>query len=85
MKKNGDFENTPAPSALPKVSKVLPSSLTVSIEELTPPPSSSKGQDKGKFATNFWDDLALAVAKAHDVISTDELKHPSSAIKLANA
>ena len=34
----------------------------------------------GKFVSYFWDDPGLAVAKAHDVISTNELRHFSSFI-----
>ncbi|KAL4638533.1 hypothetical protein ACB092_03G153600 [Castanea dentata] len=35
-------------------------------------------QNKGKSVSNFWNDPSLAVARAHDVISTAELGRFSS-------
>ena len=78
LKKGVDSKKSFVPSAVQKVSEVLPSSPIVSIEELTPSLRSFKGRDKGKSISDFQNDLGLAMAKAHDVISTDELGSFSS-------
>nr|POF06480.1 hypothetical protein CFP56_27892 [Quercus suber] len=78
LKKCGDSEKPPIPSAVQKVSEVLSSFPTMSIEELTPSFRSFKGRDKGKSVFDFWNDLGWAVARAHDVISTDKLGYFSS-------
>ena len=74
----GDLEKSFFPSTVKKASEIPSSSPTVSIEELTPPFRSLKGHDKGKLVSDFWDDLGLAIAKAHNVISMNELKGFSS-------
>ena len=71
----GDLEKSFVPSAIEKAPEIPSSSPIVSIEELTPPFRSLNGRDKGKLVFYFWDDPGLAVTKAHDVISMNELKH----------
>lgn len=78
MKKGGDLDKSSASPIVPKVPETLLPSLIVSIEELSPPFRSSKGKNKGKFVSNFWDNPRLAVAKAHNVILMHELKCLSS-------
>ena len=78
LKKGGDLEKPPIPFVVHKVFEVLPSSPTVSVEEVTPSLRPFKGRDKGKSVSDFWNDLGLVVARAHDVISTNELGHFSS-------
>ena len=74
----GDLEKSFFPSTVKKASEIPSSSPTVSIEELTPPFRFVKGHDKGKLVSDFWDDLGLAIAKAHGMISMNELKGFSS-------
>lgn len=78
LKKLGDLDKSSASPIVPKVLETLLPSSTISIEELSPLLRSSKGKDKVKFVSSFWDDPRLAMAKAHDVISMDEQKHLSS-------
>lgn len=56
LKKGGDPEKSSASPVIPKVFETLLPSLTVSIEEPTPPPHPSKGKDKRKSVSNVWDD-----------------------------
>nr|POE96083.1 hypothetical protein CFP56_23453 [Quercus suber] len=74
LKKGGDSEKSSVPFVVQKVSEVPSSSPTFSIEELTTSLWSFKAQDKGKFVSDLWNDPGLAMAKAHYVISTDELE-----------
>ena len=76
----GDLEKSFVPSAIEKAPEIPSSSPIVSIEELTPPFRSLNGRDKGKLVFYFWDDPSLAVTKAHDVISMNELKDRKSVV-----
>ena len=78
LKKGGDLDKSSASPIVPKVLETLLPSPTISIEELSPPLRSSNDKDKVKFVSSFWDDPRLAVAKAYDGISMDELKQLSS-------
>lgn len=51
-------------------------SLVVSIEEITPRPKKMHASDKGKSKadSNVWDDAAIALGRAHNIITSDELK-----------
>lgn len=51
-------------------------SPAISIEEITPRPKRAHGGDKGKSKvdSNVWDDAAIAMGRAHNVITPDELK-----------
>lgn len=55
-----------------------PSSSTPSLEMMTftPPTIHSKG--KGKVGKSVWEDLAMAIGQAHDVITDDKLRGLSS-------
>nr|POE52350.1 hypothetical protein CFP56_65584 [Quercus suber] len=62
---------------LPSI-QIAPSSPTPSLEvtALTPPITCSKG--KGKVRRSVWDDLAIALGRAHNVVMDNELKGLSS-------
>ena len=51
-------------------------SSTISIEELTPCPKKFRGDDKGKdkVGISVWEDLAIALGRAHNVVTTVDLK-----------
>nr|POE61787.1 hypothetical protein CFP56_59502 [Quercus suber] len=59
--------------ALPKTKATSPA---VSLEEITPRIKRTCNGDKGKSKADasVWDDIATALGKAHNVITTNELK-----------
>ena len=70
-------EETGETVVLPPI-HVAPSSPILSLEvtAFTPPTTCAKG--KGKARRSVWDDPAIAMGRAHNVITNDELKGSSS-------
>lgn len=58
------------------VSDPKAASLAVPVEEITHCPKRTRISDKGKskIDSNIWDDAIIAMGRAHNVITPDELK-----------
>ena len=59
--------------ALPST-HVAPSSPTLSLEVIAVTPPITRAKGKSKIGMSLWDDPATALGRAHNVITSDELK-----------
>nr|POF27250.1 hypothetical protein CFP56_12592 [Quercus suber] len=57
---------------------IAPPSLTISLEVIAISPPVTCARGKSKIGMNVWDNPATALGRAHNVITTDELKNLSS-------
>ena len=63
-------------ASTPVASDPKATSPAASIEEITSRPKRARGSNKGKnkVDSNVWDDVAIAMGRAHNVITRKELK-----------
>ena len=65
--------------ATPRIETRRIASPTTSVEEIAPIRKKPRVADKGKekadsHSSNIWDDAGLAMARAHEVVTAEELK-----------
>ena len=74
-----DASVTPATSATPSIKTAMTASLTTSVEEIPPQWKRQRIGDKEKEKTsshssNVWGDAGVAMARAQEIFTTDEMK-----------
>lgn len=63
-------------ASTPVASDPKTASPTASVEEITPRLNRAHGGDKGKSKvdSSFWNDVSIAMGRAHNVVTPKELK-----------